>query len=183
MGDQTQERPGRGGGPPTIVHTFGWYIRTFVRDARAKGATAIVSTTTTRYLWTNPNAKFDGNNGKLLSKSDNYSPADDRVERGMGDVLADGRRTMLVWAEQVAKEEKSPFVDHSGIAADMYEKVGREAAQKFHPVDRTHFSTDGAIAQAEAFIAGLKALPNMPLVNLLNEKGTAIAAYKPAPAK
>ena len=175
-GDETA--PIRGGGAGE-THTFGWYIRTFIRDARAKGATMIVSTTTTRYLWTNPNAQFNAENGSLISKNDNYNPAADRVERGMGDVMPDGRRTMLVWAEQVAKEEKAPFVDHSSITADLYEKTGREVVGKYHS-DRTHTYTEGAIVNAETFIAGLKALPDMPLVNLLNDKGKAIPAYKPA---
>ncbi len=178
LGDETGPARGRSTGE---VHTFGWYVRAFIREARAKGATTIVSTTTTRYLWTNPNAKFDGGNGRLISKSDNYNPADDRVERGMGDVMADGRRTMLVWAEQVAKEEKAPFVDHSGITADLYEKRGREVVGKYHS-DRTHTYTEGAIVNAETFIAGLKALPDMPLVNFLNDKGKAVPAYKSAAA-
>jgi rhamnogalacturonan acetylesterase len=175
-GDETGPGSDRGGGE---VHTFGWYVRTFIRDARAKGATTIVSTTTTRYLWTNPNAEFNAQNGSLISKKDNYNPADDRVERGMGNVMPDGRRTMLVWAEQVAKEEKAPFVDHSSITADLYEQRGREVVGKYHS-DRTHTYTAGAAVNAETFIAGLKTLPDLPLVNLLNDKGKAIPAYKPA---
>ncbi|MBN1972591.1 MAG: alpha/beta fold hydrolase [Sedimentisphaerales bacterium] len=174
-GDETGTGRGRGGGE---VHTFGWYIRTMIRDARAKGAVTIVSTTSTRYLWTNPNAVFNGENGSLISKNDNYNRADDRVERGMGDVMPDGRRTMLVWAEQVAKEEKAPYVDHSGITADLYEERGREVVGKYHS-DRTHTYTEGAAVNAETFIAGLKALSDMPLVSFLNDKGKAIPAYKP----
>lgn len=174
-GEETGPGWGRGGGQ---VHTFGWYVRQFIRDARAKGATAIVSTTSTRYLWTNPNAEFNPQNGSLISKKDNYNPAEDRVERGMGDVMPDGRRTMLVWAEQVAREEKAPFVDHSGITADLYEKTGREVVGRYHS-DRTHTTTEGAAVNAETFIAGLKALSDMPLVDLLNDKGRAIEAYKP----
>jgi rhamnogalacturonan acetylesterase len=175
-GDETGPgwKPGSG-----EVHTFGWYIRKFIRDARAKGAMPIVSTTTTRYLWTNPNAVFNGQNGSLISKNDNYNSADDRVERGMGDVMPDGRRTMLVWAEQVAREEGVPFVDHSSITADLYEERGREVVGKYHS-DRTHTYTEGAAVNAETFIAGLKALPEMPLVTFLNDKGKAIPVYKPA---
>ena len=149
-----------------------------IRDARAKGARTIVSTTTTRYLWTNPNAVFNSQNGSLISKNDNYDPADDRVERGMGRLMPDGRRTMLVWAEQVAEEEKVPFVDHSGITADLYERRGRETVGKYHS-DRTHTYTEGAAVNAETFISGLKALPDMPLINMLNAKGKAIPPYKP----
>ena len=159
------------------VHTFGWYVRQFIRQARDKGATPIVSTTTTRYLWTNPNAQFNGENGSLISKNENYDPADDRVERGMGKLMPDGRRSMLVWAEQVAREENAPFVDHSTITADLYERRGREVVGQYHS-DRTHTTTQGAIVNAETFIAGLKALPELPLVQYLNDKGQAIPPYQ-----
>jgi lysophospholipase L1-like esterase len=172
----TGDETGPGWGGRGEVHTFGWYVRQFIRDARAKGATTIVSTTSTRYLWTNPNATFNAQNGSLISKNDNYDPADDRVERGMGDVMPDGRRTMLVWAEQVAKQEEAPFVDHSGITADLYETRGREVVGKYHS-DRTHTYTEGAAVNAETFIAGLKTLADMPLVDYLNDKGKAIPAY------
>jgi lysophospholipase L1-like esterase len=41
--------PGRGGGEPT--HTFGWYLRKYIADARAKGATPIVCTLVPRNVW------------------------------------------------------------------------------------------------------------------------------------
>jgi lysophospholipase L1-like esterase len=179
-GEETRQGPARTGsaGPEVTLHTYGWYVRKFITDARAKGATPIVSTTTVRNIWTNPNATF--RDGTIVDKKDNYTPADDRVERGMGQVMENGKRSMSVWARQVADEEKAPFVDHSEITADLYEKMGRESVAKFFPADHTHTSTDGAIANAETFIAGLKALSNMPLVDYLNDKGKAIVAYKAA---
>jgi hypothetical protein len=86
---------------------------------------------------------------------------------------------MLVWAHTVADEEKAPFLDHSNITADLYEKMSREVVGKYFPADRTHTSTDGAVTNAETLIAGLKALPALPLVEYLNEKGTRIEAYHP----
>jgi hypothetical protein len=94
------------------------------------------------------------------------------VERGLGQ--------MLVWAHRVADEEKAPFLDHSNITADLYEKLGQEAVGKYFPADRTHTSTDGAVTNAETLIAGLKALPALPLVEFLNEKGKQIEPYHPA---
>lgn len=177
MGDETREQPGRNGGPAQVVHSYGWYTRKFVTDAKAKGATPIVSSTTIRNVWENPNAKF--NEAYLVSKTDAYNPKDDRVERGMGSTKINGEGSMLVWARQVANEEHVPFVDHSNIAADLYEKLGREQTGKWHG-DRTHFSTEGAIVQAELFIAGLRAQPGLKLNDYLNAKGKAIAPYKPA---
>ena len=51
VGDETQSVPRNGANE--IVHTLGWYLRTFVRDAKAKGATPIVSSSTIRNIWTN----------------------------------------------------------------------------------------------------------------------------------
>ncbi|HEY2760417.1 MAG TPA: rhamnogalacturonan acetylesterase [Pirellulales bacterium] len=149
-GDETGEAT-QHDGSKQIVHTYGWYTRKFIQDARAKGATPIVSSTTVRNIW------HDG-----------------KVERGMGQ--------MLVWAKQVAGEEQAPFIDHSNITADLYEKMDEQEVAKFFPADHTHTSTDGAVLNAETLIAGLKALPGMPLVEYLNEKGREIMAYEPSVA-
>ncbi|HWA09682.1 MAG TPA: rhamnogalacturonan acetylesterase [Opitutaceae bacterium] len=168
VGDETQVVTKPNGASET-VHTYGWYTRTFIRDVKAKGATPIVSSTTVRNMWSNPNASF--RDAVITKKKDGYRPADDRVERGMGH--------MLEWARQVAAEEHVAFLDHSNITADTYEKAGREETAKFFPADHTHTSTEGAIRNAETLIAGLKALPDQPLVAFLNEKGKAIPAYRP----
>lgn len=165
--------------PGQVVHTYGWYFRTFIREGRAKGAIVIVSSTTTRNIWTNPNATIS-DNGVLQTKNDNYNPADDRVERGMGKPLPSGDNALLGWAKQVATEEKAPFLDHSNITADVYQKMGREAVTKLFIQDHTHTTTEGAQINAETFVAGLKALPDAPLVQFLNDKGKAIPAYVPA---
>jgi hypothetical protein len=170
IGEETQA------GPNGIeTHTFGWYIRKFVGAARSKGAIPIISTTTVRNIWTNPNAKFA--DSKIVSKSEKYNPADDKVERSMGQPLDNG---MSLWARQVCEQEKIAFVDHCEVTAELYEKMGREAVEKLFVQDHTHTNTEGAVINAETFIAGLKAISEMPLADYLNEKGKAIAAYKPA---
>ncbi|HYO25149.1 MAG TPA: rhamnogalacturonan acetylesterase [Lacipirellulaceae bacterium] len=63
IGDET-ETITRPDGSIEIVHTYGWYARTYVRQARERGATPILSTTTVRNIW-----------------------RDGRVERGMGQML------------------------------------------------------------------------------------------------
>lgn len=167
-GDDTQVVTKPNGSTET-VHSYGWYTRTFIRDVKAKGATPIVSSTTVRNMWTNPKATF--RDSVITEKKDGYDASADRVERGMGH--------MLEWARQVAAEEKVAFLDHSNITADVYEKIGREETAKYFPADHTHTSTDGAAKNAETLIAGLKAIPGMPLVDFLNDKGRAIPAYKP----
>jgi lysophospholipase L1-like esterase len=148
-GDETESITRRDGSTE-VVHTFGWYVRKYIRDARTNGATPIVSSTTVRNIW-----------------------RDGRVERGMG--------RMLEWANQVAREERAPFLDHSNITADVYEDLGAEAVARFFPRDHTHTSTAGAVLNAETLIAGLKTLEGMPLAEFLNAKGLAIAPHGPGP--
>ena len=149
IGDET-ETVTRPDGSKEIVHSFGWYLRKYVRESRDKGATPIVSTTTVRNLW-----------------------GDGRVERGMG--------RMRDWAEEVAKQEAAFFIDHSNLAADHYERVGREESTKYHPQDHTHTNVSGAIVNAETFIAGLRANAAISLNKFLNAQGRSIEAVAPQP--
>jgi len=52
IGEETQEVTHPDGKTET-VHTFGWYIRKFITDAKAAGATPIVLSPTVRNIWTN----------------------------------------------------------------------------------------------------------------------------------
>ncbi len=47
-----------------IVHTFGWYLRKYVADARAKGATPIICSLVPRKLWLN---------GKIVRNTSTYA--------------------------------------------------------------------------------------------------------------
>lgn len=49
-GDETQTVTHADGGPET-VHTFGWYLRRYIADARSKGATPILLSVTPRNIW------------------------------------------------------------------------------------------------------------------------------------
>ncbi|MCA9129817.1 MAG: rhamnogalacturonan acetylesterase [Planctomycetales bacterium] len=142
IGEETEKVIGPDGSEE-IVHTYGWYLRKYIRDTKAKGATPIVSTTTVRNLW-----------------------GDGHVERGMGH--------MRDWAEEVAKQEDAHFIDHSNLAADHYERVGQEESTKYHPQDHTHTNVSGAIVNAEALIAGLRAFESIELNRYLNAKGQGI---------
>lgn len=51
IGNQTQLVKHKNGSIET-VHTFGWYLRKYIADTRAKGATPIILTVTPRNIWT-----------------------------------------------------------------------------------------------------------------------------------
>lgn len=46
-----------------VVHTYGWYLRKFIADAKARGATPIVCTLVPRKIW---------KDGKIIRASDSY---------------------------------------------------------------------------------------------------------------
>jgi hypothetical protein len=155
IGDDVKEVAGRGGGPGQTVHTHGWYLRKMINDVKAKHATPIAMTLTVRDVWTN---------GKI-ERLKEQSPG----QGGMSD-----------WTRQVAAQEHVPLLDESNIAGDLYDKLGQTEADKLFADHHLHTTTAGAILNCEAFIAGLKALPDMPLIADLNAKGQAIPAYTPA---
>ena len=131
-------------GKTELVHTFGWYIRRFVRDAEAKGAHPVVLSVTVRYAW---------QNGK--------------VERG----LNGGRYGM--WSEEVARAENVPFVDLTNIAANAFEKMGRRQVWPLFEPDCTHTTRAGADFNASLVVAGLKGIRS-PLTEFLSAKGQAV---------
>lgn len=128
-----------------MVHTFGWYLRRFVQDAKEKGAHPILLSPTVRNLW--PNGK---------------------VERGLGE----GRFGR--WSQEVAAAEGVPFVDVTNIVADAYEKIGQERVGLMFAGDGTHTSQAGADLNASLIVAGLKGIGS-PLALLLSAKGLAVA--------
>lgn len=153
IGDETQEVVNRRGGPPTVMQTHGWYLKKMISDVRGKGGIPIASTITLRNRW-----------------------AEGKVERLKEQVVGQGG--MSDWTRQVAANEKVLLVDHSHIIGDAYDKLGEEAVAKFFaPTDYLHTNTAGAIVNCETFIAGLKALPTLPLLDYLNEKGRSIPAH------
>lgn len=69
----------------------------------------------------------------------------------------------------------------AGMPAGAWQaKRGAGGSASSYVREHFPFTTDGAIINAETFIAGLKGLTGMSLVDFLNDQGKAIAAYKPA---
>src|SRR5580693_9332607 len=52
IGEETQEVQDPKTGQKETVHTYGWYMRKYIVDARAKGATPIVLSPVPRNIWT-----------------------------------------------------------------------------------------------------------------------------------
>jgi lysophospholipase L1-like esterase len=81
LGDETAERENPRTHEKETVHTWGWYLRQYIADARAKGATPILCSLVPRKTW--------GKDGKIARSKDTFAG----------------------WAAQVAASEKVAFVD------------------------------------------------------------------------
>jgi lysophospholipase L1-like esterase len=121
-----------------VVHTYGWYLRRFITDARARGATPIVCSPIPRKIW----------------------DPDGRVHRNRADYAG--------WAEAVARQEHVAFVDLNEIIAARYDQLGRAAVTAlFPPEEHTHTNLAGAELNARCVVAGLNGLNPDPLAPFL----------------
>ena len=120
---------------PEVVHTYGWYIRKYINDAKAKGATPVVCSLIPRNRWTD--------DGKVIRSSDDYAK----------------------WAAEAAEAENTFFINLNEIIAWRYEKQGREkvTALYFGPNEHTHTNAAGATFNAYCVIEGLRELNDCSL--------------------
>ena len=72
VGDETQEIDNPITKQHEMVHTFGWYLRKYVADTHAKGATPIVCSLIPRKIW---------KDGKIVRNTDDLRRLDARGGR------------------------------------------------------------------------------------------------------
>ena len=121
------------------IHTYGWYLRKYVQEAKAKGAIPIVCSPVPRNEW--------DKNGKVKLSTDSYSG----------------------WAEEIAKQEGAFFIDLNKKIATAYEALGSTVVLKqFFPKDHTHTDYDGARLNAEIVSNEIRNLTKCPLSGFLN---------------
>ncbi len=128
LGDETKDVTLPDGHTET-VHTYGWYMRKYIADTRAKRATPILLSLTTRNIW---KADADGK---------------PRIERDMG-YDADIR--------QLALDQRIAFIDMATVEADRLEALGPEKTATLFPIDHTHTSPEGAELNAESVVLALR---------------------------
>jgi lysophospholipase L1-like esterase len=124
-----------------MVHTYGWYLRKYIADTRAKGATPILLTVTIRNIWT---TDADGKQ---------------HIERDMG---------FRNYEDQVGAAEGVPVVDMATVEADRLEALGPEKTALLFPKDHTHTSAEGAEMNAQSVVIALEEAKS-PLVSDLKE--------------
>lgn len=127
-------------GKREVVHSYGWYLRKYMRDAKAKGVTPIICSPVSFQNWSE---------GKIVR------------------VLSEHGK----WAREAALQEGESFIDLHEIIAREYENLGVEAVKPLFADKAVHTTTVGAELNARMVIAGLRALPHLPLNAYLSEKG------------
>jgi lysophospholipase L1-like esterase len=128
LGDETKDVTLLDGQVET-VHTYGWYMRKYIADTRAKQATPILLSLTIRNIWS---AGPDG------------AP---HIERDMG---------YGVEIRQLADERHVAFVDMASVEADRLEALGQAKTALLFPIDNTHTTPEGAELNAECVVQALR---------------------------
>jgi lysophospholipase L1-like esterase len=80
------------------------------------------------------------------------------------------------WARQVATEKHVAFIDLNEIIARHYDALGEAKVEPLFADPHTHTSRAGAELNAEAVVAGLKALAKDPVAADLSQKGRGVPA-------
>src|ERR1043165_3132593 len=113
-----------------VVHTYGWYMRKYVTDARAKGMTVIICSPVP------------------------HVPKD-KVEPGAVEASR-----YVKWSAEIAKDQQALFIDLNRNSMAHYAGMTPETikAKYFVAADNTHSSSAGADLNALAVVEGIKTL-------------------------
>ena len=148
-GDETAEVT-RLDGKKETVHSFGWYMRKYGNDAKAKGATVIFCSMVPHKDW---------NNGKIIRKES---------------------ETFVKWTENAAKATGGAYINLNEIVALEFERLGVEKVAPLFGDARTHSTPAGALLNAQMVISGIKALKHPNLKKYLSAKAKSIKAANKA---
>ncbi|MFI5129396.1 MAG: rhamnogalacturonan acetylesterase [Chitinophagales bacterium] len=94
-----------------VVYTYGWYMRKYIRDTKAKGAIAIVCS---------PIPRNDWKDGKVSRSSDSYSKWAEQVAKEGGAFFIDLNSLVASKYEEMGTEKVNTFfpVDHTHTNLD-----------------------------------------------------------------
>jgi lysophospholipase L1-like esterase len=137
-GDETQEATNARTGEKETVHSYGWYLRRYAGDAKAKGATAIICSPIPRNIW---------KEGKVARASNDYGKWAGESAKSAGAFFVDLNEIIAKRYEDVGQKK----------VADEY----------FGATDHTHTTLAGAQLNAGCVVEGLRGLKDCPLAGYL----------------
>jgi rhamnogalacturonan acetylesterase len=136
-GEETEEIDNMLTGKHEIVHTYGWYIKKYISDIKAKRAIPVVCSMVPRNIW---------ENGKIVRASGDYGKwAKESAESGMA-FFIDLNGIIADKYDSMGQEE---------------------VKTKLFITDNTHTNEAGAIINAQAVAAGLRQLKGLRLKRYL----------------
>lgn len=140
IGEETREIDNPITKKKEVVHTYGWYLRKYIADARAKKMIPI------------------------LCSPIPHCP-EKMVEKG-----AVEKSNYVRWSQEVAEDQKVPFIHLNQLIMARYAGMEPAQVKEryFTPADHTHTSLAGADLNAQCVVEGIKALTDCPLKDYLN---------------
>ena len=141
-GEETEDRQTAGGRTET-VHTYGWYLRKYIADAKAKRRNA---------------HRLHAGAAEYLGRRQNR-PAK-RQARRLG-------------ARTVAKDQNVPLLDLHEAIAQRYDELGQEKVAQIFADQRVHTTREGAELSAQCVLAEMHAIAGDPLSKFMRSKPAA----------
>ena len=131
-----------------VVHTYGWYLRKYINDAKAKGMIPIICSPVPHC----PQAPVQ--------------PGD--VEKS----------NYVLWSSQVAENEHVPFIHLNKIIMSHYVGLTPQQIKSkyFTAADNTHTSREGALLNASSVVEGIRELKDLPLAKYLAPRPATVPA-------
>ncbi|WDF80434.1 rhamnogalacturonan acetylesterase [Mucilaginibacter sp. KACC 22773] len=118
-----------------VVHTYGWYMRKYITDIKAKGATPIICSPIPRNVW---------KDGKSAGRNDDNSYGQ--------------------WARELGEQTGTYFVDLNKMIADDYDEEGEAKVKSvYFGTDATHTLEPGAQLNAKFVIQGIRSFNKLVL--------------------
>ena len=142
-GDETEEIDNLLTGKNEIVHSYGWYMRQYIREAKEKGAIPVVMSPIPRNDWVD---------GSVPRNKDSYGGWAKEVALEEGAFFIDLNEKMASEMEKRGEENVTEIL--------------------FFSRDHTHTSAKGAVLAASLIVEGLKESDQCKLKNYLLEDPT-----------
>lgn len=139
IGEETEEIDNLITHKHEIVHSYGWYMRKYIRDARAKGATPIVCSLVARNVW---------KDGKVVRSTDSYATWAADVAKAEGAYYIDLNDLVASRYEQLGPDE---------------------VKSKLFLEDHTHTTEAGAKINAALVAEGIRAQRKLALRKFLRD--------------
>ncbi len=128
-------------GKEVNIHSFGWYMRKYVQDVKAKKATPILLSHIPRNMFTSLDSTTIIRNTNGFGK----------------------------WTKEAAAMEKVAYIDVNDLIAIKLEKMGKDSIQLMYHGDHTHTSKAGALLNGKTVAEGIKGLKDCDLKKALKK--------------